>query len=105
VVIWTNVSIRVADRGTLPRPLPLSMCSPTLVLPRTTRHPAPVTTRTAFDMQESKKRPGTPEPVLKVDVPFEGAVRRLVQKPVPPEGVPDFRVRERTSPAKKRKSP
>jgi hypothetical protein len=56
-------------------------------------------------MQESKKRPGTPEPVLKVDVPFEEAVRRLVQKPVPPEGVPDFRVRERTSPAKKRKSP
>jgi hypothetical protein len=36
--------------------------------------------------------------VLKIYVPFEEAIRRLVTKPVPAEGLPDPRIRERRSP-------
>lgn len=42
-----------------------------------------------------KRPPGAAPDVLKIDVPFEEAMRRLVTTPVPPEGLPDFRIRER----------
>jgi hypothetical protein len=53
---------------------------------------------------ENKKPTGSPEPVLDIDVSFEEAIRRLATKKVPPDGLPDFKVRERRS-TKKRPAP
>lgn len=48
--------------------------------------------------EPSPKTRGAAPDVLKIDVPFEEAIRRLVPTPVPPEGLPAPRIRERRSP-------
>jgi hypothetical protein len=51
--------------------------------------------------EANPKRPGAAPDVLKINVPFEEAIRRLVTRPVPPEGLPEPRLRERRSPKAK----
>lgn len=41
------------------------------------------------------KRPGSPEPTVKLDLKFGEAVSRAMKVPKPQEGFPDFRKRQR----------
>ena len=48
-----------------------------------------------MEPRQQKKRPGSDEQVLKVDLPFEEAIARIANTQVPPEGLPPAQVRER----------
>ena len=47
--------------------------------------------------EKEKRTPGAEPETLKIDVPFEEAVRRALAKPIPPGGVPDKPMRPRRS--------
>jgi hypothetical protein len=54
-------------------------------------------------MKDERRTPGANPDALKIDVSFEEAVRRLTTKPVPAEGVPRVKLRERRSPKEKKR--
>lgn len=47
------------------------------------------------DAAGPNRRPGSPEPTVKLDTTFEEAVSRAMKVQKPQEGFPDFRKRQR----------